>query len=353
MTATLAELAARFDCELVGDGTTRISRVGTLASAQGDAIGFLANPHYRSQLAATRAAAVVLDPAQRDACPVACLLNDNPYAAYARIAAFLHPPPALRPGIHPSAVIAADADVSASAEIAPHAVIGSGAVVGDAVAIGAGTAIGAGAEIGEGSRLAARVSVLDGVRVGRRCIIHSGAVIGADGFGFALDHGRWLKVPQIGAVRIGDDVEIGANTTVDRGTIEDTVIEDGVKLDNLVQIAHNVRVGAHTVMAAMSGAAGSTTIGRRCMIGGGVVMVGHVQICDDAVFLFRSVVTKSVERAGVYAGSLPAEEAPRWRRNAARFGHLDSLAQRLRAVERKLGVTRRNKKQDRKERDND
>lgn len=353
MSATLAELAARFGCRLVGDGAARVSRVGTLASAGADAISFFANPQYRGQLAATRAAAVVLDPAQREACPVACLVNDNPYAAYARIAAFLHPPPELRPGVHPSAVVAADADVAPSAEIGAGSVVGGGSVVGDGASIGAGTVVGQGVSIGAGSRLAPRVSVLDGVRVGQRCIVHSGAVIGADGFGFAPDDGRWVKVPQVGAVRIGDDVEIGANTTVDRGAIEDTVIEDGVKLDNLVQIAHNVRIGAHTVMAAMSGAAGSTTIGRRCMIGGGVVIVGHVTICDDAVFLFRSVVTKSVEQAGVYAGSLPAEEASRWRRNAARFINLDSLAKRLRAVERELGVGKRNKKQSMKERDND
>jgi UDP-3-O-[3-hydroxymyristoyl] glucosamine N-acyltransferase len=188
--------------------------------------------------------------------------------------------------------------------------------------------------IGDGTCLAARVSVLDGVRIGARCIVHSGAVIGSDGFGFAREDARWIKVPQVGAVRIGDDAEIGANTTIDRGAIEDTVIEDGVKLDNLVQIAHNVRVGAHTAMAAMSGAAGSTKIGKRCMIGGGVVIVGHLTICDDVMFLFRSVVTKSVREPGVYGGALPAQPAARWRRNAARFAHLDALAGRVRDVER-------------------
>jgi UDP-3-O-[3-hydroxymyristoyl] glucosamine N-acyltransferase len=344
MTATLAELAARFDCRLVGDGAARVSRVGTLASAGPDAVSFLANPHYRDRLAATRAAAVVLDGAEADACPAACLVSDNPYAAYARIAAFLHPPRRLRPGVDPSAVVAADARVAASAEIGAQAVVGRGSVIGDGASVGAGTVVGSGVSIGAATRLGPRVSVLDGVQIGERCIVHSGAVIGADGFGFAPDAGCWVKVPQVGGVRIGNDVEIGANTTVDRGAIEDTVIEDGVKLDNLVQIAHNVRVGAHTVMAAMSGAAGSTTIGRRCMIGGGVVIVGHVTICDDAVFLFRSVVTKSVEQAGVYAGSLPAEEAVRWRRNAARFKGLDALAKRLGGIERKLGAGKRNKK---------
>ena len=182
----------------------------------------------------------------------------------------------------------------------------------------------------------ARVTVLDGVRIGERCIVHPGAVIGADGFGFAPDRGAWVKVPQLGSVAIGNDVEIGANTTIDRGTIDDTVIEDGVKLDNLVQIAHNVRLGEHTIMAAMSGVAGSTKVGKRCMIGGGVVMINQLTICDDVLFTFRSVVTRSVTVPGTYSGSLPAEEAALWRRNAARFKSLDALADRLRAVERRL-----------------
>jgi len=193
-------------------------------------------------------------------------------------------------------------------------------------------------EIGTGTRLVAHVTVLDGVKIGARCIVHAGVVIGADGFGFAPDHGKWQKIPQLGSVVIGDDVEIGANTTVDRGTIEDTVIEDGVKLDNLVQIAHNVRVGAHTVMAAMSGAAGSTRIGRRCMIGGGAVMVNSIEVCDDVTLTFRSVVTKSIDVPGTYSGSLHAEEAGKWRRNAARFRKLDALAERVTAVEKTLAA---------------
>ena len=202
--------------------------------------------------------------------------------------------------------------------------------------IGAGSVLAAGASLGPGSRLAPNVTVLEHVRIGARCILHPGVVIGGDGFGFAEDGGHWLKVPQLGGVVIGDDVEIGANTTVDRGAIENTVIEDGVKLDNLIQIAHNVRVGAHTVMAAMSGAAGSTTIGKRCMIGGGVVMVGHLSICDDVLFTFRSVVTRSVTEPGTYGGSLPAMEASKWRRSAARFRQLDALHERLASLARQL-----------------
>lgn len=336
MTATLSELAAQVGCELRGTPDTVVARVGTLANAADDAVSFLANPLYRDQLAATRAAAVVLEARYVDECPSASLVSDNPYATYARIAALLHPPPMPRPGISPQASIAADARVAASAEIGPQAAVGARAVLGEHVVIGAGAVLGADVVIGDGTRIAPRATVLDGVRIGRRCVVHSGAVLGADGFGFAYDDGTWTKVPQLGGVAIGDDVEIGANTTVDRGTIEDTVIEDGVKIDNLVQIAHNVRVGAHTVMAAMSGAAGSTKIGRRCRIGGGVVMVNQIEICDDAMFTFRSVVTKSITKPGVYGGSLAAEEAAKWRRSAARFRRLDALAERLQAVEREL-----------------
>jgi UDP-3-O-[3-hydroxymyristoyl] glucosamine N-acyltransferase len=204
--------------------------------------------------------------------------------------------------------------------------------------IGAGAVLGANVSVGKGTRISPRATLLDGVRVGARCIVHSGAVIGADGFGFAPDQGKWQKIPQVGGVLIGDDVEIGANTTIDRGAIDDTVIEDGVKLDNLVQIAHNVRVGAHTIMAAMSGAAGSTKIGKRCMIGGGVVMINQIEICDDVLLLFRSIITKSIDVPGTYSGALPAEEATKWRRNAARFRKLDALAERVTEAERTLAA---------------
>jgi UDP-3-O-[3-hydroxymyristoyl] glucosamine N-acyltransferase len=336
MPATLSELASRFGCRVSGDGATRISRVATLAAATPDAISFLANPLYRTELVSTRAGAVILDATASKDSPVPCLVCDNPYARYAEIAAYLHPAAAPRAGIHAEASVAADAAVAASAEIGPRAVIGAGARIGERAVIGAGSVIGRDVVVGSDTRIAPLVSLLDHVAVGQRCIIHSGAVIGADGFGFAQDHGRWIKVPQLGSVVIGDDVEIGANTTIDRGTIENTVIEDGVKLDNLVQIAHNVRVGAHTVMAAMSGAAGSAKIGQRCMVGGGVVMVGHITICDDVMFTFRSVVTQSVSQPGVYGGSLPAEEASKWRRSAARFRQLDDMHRRLRALEDRL-----------------
>jgi UDP-3-O-[3-hydroxymyristoyl] glucosamine N-acyltransferase len=347
MAATLGQLAAQFGCELVGDPGVVVNRVGTLASAAPDAVTFLANSLYRAQLKSTRAAAVILAPRDRDACPVASLVHPEPYLAYARIAASLHPPAFAVPGVHTSAVVAASARVAPSAQIDAQAVVGSHCTIADDAVVGAGAVLGANVVVGKGTRIGPRVSVLDGVRVGARCIVHPGAVIGADGFGFAPDSGKWQKIPQVGSVVIGDDVEIGANTTIDRGAIEDTVIEDGVKLDNLVQIAHNVRLGAHTIMAAMSGVAGSTKVGKRCMIGGAVVMTNSLTICDDVMLTFGSVVTRSVDEPGTYSGHLPAEEAGLWRKNAARFRKLDELAERLIKTERTLakltGATSKNK----------
>ena len=334
MGVTLGELAAKFGCELHGAGDRLISRVGTLSGAGPDAITFLANPAYRSQLAGTRAAAVILESRHRADCPVASLVHPQPYLIYARIASSLHPPAAVRAGVHASAVVAATARVAPTAEIGPNAVLGENVTVGAAAVVGAGAVIGAGASIGAGTRLGPRVTVLDRVRIGARCVVHPGAVLGADGFGFAPDAGRWEKIPQVGSVLIGDDVEIGANTTIDRGAIDDTVIEDGVKLDNLVQIAHNARIGAHTAIAAMAGVAGSTRIGRRCMIAGGVIILNSLEVCDDVMFTFGSVVTKSVTEPGKYSGQLPAEPSGRWQKNVARFRQLDSLAERVGAAER-------------------
>ena len=336
MSATLRELAERFGCELHGDADHVVTRVGTLAGAAADAVTFLANPLYRAQLARTRAGAVILEERDRGGCPVACLVHPQPYLIYARVAAFLHPSPAPTPGVHPSAVVAAGVRVPQSAQIAPYAVVGSGCTLGEGVVLGPGCVLGADVAIGAGTRLGARVTALDGVRIGKRCIVHPGAVLGADGFGFAPSDGKWLKIPQVGSVSVGDDVEIGANTTIDRGTIEDTVIEDGVKLDNLVQIAHNVRVGEHTIMAALCGIAGSVKIGKRCMIGGAVTMVNQTEIHDDVMITFGSVVTQSVTAAGTYSGTLPADAAANWRRSVARFRKLDSLAERLSAAERAL-----------------
>ena len=266
-----------------------------------------------------------------DECPVPALIAANPYAVYARVAQFLHPPPPAEPGIHPSASVDGEAAIPGSVQVCAQAVVARGARLGESVVIGEGSVVGPGVTVDDGTRLAPRVVLMDRVRVGRRCLFHSGVVIGGDGFGFAREDSEWVKVPQLGGVVIGDDVEIGANTTVDRGAVEDTVIEDGVKLDNQVQIAHNVRIGAHTVMSAFSGVAGSTRVGARCMFGGAVVAIGHLTICDDAVFTFRTAVLKSVTEPGTYSGTLGAEEAGLWRRNAARFRALDETVRKLRA----------------------
>jgi UDP-3-O-[3-hydroxymyristoyl] glucosamine N-acyltransferase len=336
---TLGELAVKFGCSLRGDPNTVVRRVATLQMATADCISFLANPKYRVQLGSTRAAAVVLDAASADECPVAVLIAKNPYLTYARIAALLHPMPGMPPGIHPSAVIDPSAQIDATAHVGAHVVVGAGSRVDSRAVIGPGCVLGAGVSVGADTRLMANVTLCDGSVLGERCIVNPGAVIGSEGFGFAPDPATgWVKVPQIGAVRIGDDVEIGASTTIDRGAIGDTVIEDGVKLDNQIQIAHNVRIGAHTAMAAFVGVSGSTTIGSRCMIAGQVGFAGHLTICDNVVITGKSMVSASIRQPGVYSGSLPLEEARKFRRNAARFGQLDELAKELKNIGKKLGI---------------
>ena len=334
MGVSLGELAVRFGCELRGDPDVRVDRVATLANADSHSLAFLANPHYRQQVATTGAGAVVLDAVSAASCSTAALVCENPHATYARIAAILHPYPAAPPGTHPSAVIAPGARIDPSAHVGALSVIGEGAVIGARAFVGPQCLVEEGATLAEDVRLTAHVTVCHGVEIGARTIIQPGAVIGGDGFGFAPEHGRWIKVPQTGTVRVGPDVEIGANTTIDRGAIEDTVIEEGVKLDNLIMVAHNVRVGAHSALAAGVGISGSTTIGRRCMIGGHVGIGGHLKISDDVVITGCTMVSHSVPRPGVYSGGIPLEEAHVWRRLVARFKRIDALVTRLKALER-------------------
>ncbi len=338
---TLGELAIRFGCTLRGEPDTVVTQVATLELAGSDALCFLANPKYRTHLATTRAAAVVLDENSAKECPVAALIAKNPYLTYARIAAVLHPAPSMPPGIHVTAVVDASATVEASAHVGPHAVIGAGCSVAARAVIGPGCVLGTQVSIGADTRLIANVTLCDGTRIGERCIINPSAVIGSEGFGFAPDPATgWVKVPQLGAVRIGNDVEIGASTTIDRGAIGDTVIEDGVKLDNQIQIAHNVRIGAHTAMAAFVGVSGSTSIGSRCLIAGQVGIVGHISICDNVVVTGKSMVSASIRKPGMYSGSLPVQEARKFRRNAARFAQLDELAKEVKRLGDKLGGKR-------------
>jgi len=331
---SLGELAVKVGCELIGDPGIVVSRVATLANAGPEAVSFLANRAYLDQLGTTKAAAVVVAPEFSADCPAACLVSDDPYLTYANIATELYPAPAPAPGIHPSAIIDESATVSAHAQISAHVCIGPGSVVDDQVVVGPGTVIGANCHVGYASRLAANVTLVEKVRMGARCIVHSGAVIGSDGFGNAQSDTGWVKVPQVGGVSIGDDVEIGANTTIDCGAIDDTVIEDGVRIDNLVQIAHNVRIGAHTAMAAFSGVSGSTTIGKRCMFAGQAGIVGHIRICDDVVVGGATMISKDITEAGFYTGSFPGEKDRDWKRKVARFRRLDELAGKVRRLER-------------------
>jgi UDP-3-O-[3-hydroxymyristoyl] glucosamine N-acyltransferase len=320
---SLGELAVRFGLELHGDPALRVSHVATLKSAAAGALSFLANSRYRKNLAATRATAVVIAAGDLPACPVAALVDPNPYSAYARLAALLYPAAAGAAGIHPTALVASDARVAPSAWVGPFCVIEAQAEIGARVNLGAGCQILAGASIGADTQLLPRVTLYPAVRVGARCLLHSGAVLGADGFGFAPDAGRWTKVPQVGGVRIGDDVEIGANTTIDRGAIDDTIVEDGVKLDNQIQVGHNVVIGAHTAIAACTGISGSTVIGKRCMIGGMVGFAGHLIIADDVIVTGCSLVSASIREPGSYSSGMPTVATRRWRRMVAylrRFG---------------------------------
>ena len=333
MGTTLGELAVRFGLELAGDPAQLVTGVATLQSAGPGTVSFLANPSYRRHLATTRASAVVLDAASAPSCPVAALVSGNPYAAYARIAQVLHPEPAAPPGIHPTAVVDGDAELAPDASVGPLAVVEAGATVAAGAAIGPGCHLMRGAKIGPGSRLVARVTVYPGVVLGSRCVVHAGAVLGADGFGFAPERDGYVKVPQVGGLRIGDDVDIGANTTIDRGAIEDTVIEDGVKLDNLVQVGHNVRIGAHTVVAGCVGISGSTTVGRRCMIGGAVGIAGHLELGDDVIVTGYSLVTRSLRGPGMYSSGMPAVPAAEWRRTVARLRRLPAMERRIALLE--------------------
>ena len=334
MSVSLGELAVRFGCELRGDPAARVERVATLASADAHALAFLANPRYRAQLADTHAGAVVMSAASAEGCRAPMLLCENPYAVYARMASLLHPPPPPVAGVHPSAVVASTARVDASAQVAPYAVIGERVTIGARAVIGPHSMLDEGVNVEADVRLVARVTLGRGVHIGPRSVVQPGVVIGGDGFGFAPDRGAWVKVPQVGTVRIGADVEIGANTTIDRGAIEDTVIEEGVKLDNLIMVAHNVRIGAHTAIAACTGISGSVTIGRRCMVGGGVGFAGHISVADDVVITAYTAVSHSLTTPGVYSSAIPLEDARTWRRLVARFKRSGLLEARVRKLER-------------------
>ncbi len=331
----LDEIVARLGGDLAGEGAVQVANIATLESAGPGDLSFLSNPKYRAKLSATRAAAVIVTPDAAVDCPTAAIVTPQPYLYFARVAQWLHPsvrPPA---GVHPSAIV--EGAVSPSASIGAHVWVGPGAVVGDDVVVEANCTIGAGSRIGAGCWLHAGVRIYADCLIGARAIIHSGVVIGADGFGFAREaDGAWLKIPQTGRVVIGDDVEIGANTTIDRGALDDTVIEGGVKLDNQIQIAHNIHIGAHTAIAGCVGIAGSTRIGSRCTVGGAAMIIGHLDIADGVNISAGTFVAKSIARAGNYTGSVPFLEHGDWLKNFSRLRHLDGMADKIRALEARL-----------------
>ena len=338
---SLRELVERFGGEILGDAETRVSRVATLENAGPNAIGFLANQRYARQVAESRAAAVIVGPAARDITQVPRIVCPDPYVYFAHVSALFNPARRAAPGVHASAVVDERAQVDITAEVGPCAVVAAGARVGAGTRIGAGCYVGEDAVIGAECVLHPSVVVYERCRLGDRTTLHAGVIIGADGFGIAWDDDRWLKVPQVGRVVIGNDVEIGANTTVDRGAIDDTVIEDGVKLDNQIQVAHNVRIGAHTAVAACTGIAGSVQIGTHCRIGGGVGIAGHVHIADHVEISGHTAVTKSIDAPGGYTGVYPFEPNRNWRRNAAQLRHLAEMARRLAQLEDSLEQLKR------------
>jgi UDP-3-O-[3-hydroxymyristoyl] glucosamine N-acyltransferase len=341
MESTLATIVSTFGGELHGDPRICVSRIVPLDKACEGDLSFLANPKYRGQLSATKASAVIVA-AYSDECPVAAIVTPNPYLYFARVAQWFSPEPIVRPGIHPSAVI--EGDVSPSAQVGAQSYIARGARVLAGAVIGPNCTILDDASVGEGTRLRANVTVYESCEIGQRCLIHAGAVIGSDGFGFARDaDGGWVKIPQTGRVIIGDDVEIGACTSIDRGALSDTIIGNGVKLDNQIQIAHNVTIGEHTAMAGCVGVAGSTQIGSRCTVGGAAMILGHLSLADGVNVSSGTLIGKSILRPGSYSGAVPFLEHTRWLKNFSHIRHLDDVSEKIRRIDERLDLMEKKK----------
>lgn len=334
MAYRLEDLAERTGTKLIGDSDVRIEGIGSLGKATSGQITFLTDRRYRDQLGRTRASAVLLRNDDKDFCKLPMLVGDNPYLAFAVLSQLFWRRPRPPPGVHPSAVVSADAGIGEGAAVGAGAVVAAGAELGARCVIGPNCSVGEDCTLGEDCRLAANVTLEHDVHLGRGVLVHPGAVIGADGFGFAEDKGAWIKIVQRGRVVIGDHVEIGANTTIDRGAIDDTIIEEGVKIDNQVQIAHNVRIGAHTAIAGCTGIAGSTKIGRYCRIGGAAGIGDHLTICDKVTIAGMASVNVSIREPGFYASSPPLEPYREWLKNSARFKRLGALARRMQRLER-------------------
>lgn len=333
---TARQLAQHIHAELVGSEAIEISSVGTLERATADQISFLANPKLRHLLADCQAGVMLLKPSDREQWQGTALVVEDPYVAFAKIAQLLDSTPAPARGIHATAQIDPTATLGKDVHIGAYTVVSAGAVLGDGVQLGAHCFIGEQAKIGAHSRILAQATVHHRVEIGQRCTINSGAVLGADGFGFANEAGRWLKIPQVGTVIIGDDCDIGAQTCIDRGAIENTVIGNNVIIDNLCQIAHNVRIGDHTAMAGCTTVAGSATIGRYCIIGGAAVINGHIDICDGAQVSGMAMLMKPVTEKGVYTSGIPATNNAEWRKNTARLRKIEQLYQRVKELEQQM-----------------
>lgn len=334
MGLTLAQLASHLACEFDGDAECLISGVAALADATAGELSFLASSKYRADLAATQASVVIVAERDRATCPGNVLIAKDPYLAYARAAQLLYPEVLHEGGVHRSAVVDPTAQIDASAWIDALCVIGPDVVIGANAQIGAGCILDRDITIGSDCRLLANVTIHGQASLGERCVIQPGAVIGSDGFGYANDQSKWVKIPQIGGVILGDEVEVGANTTIDRGALSDTIIENGVILDNQVQIAHNVHIGEQTAIAGCTGVAGSTHIGKRCAIGGHVGIVGHLTIADGVHISAKTFVSQSIDSAGFYSSGTPVEPNARWRRNFVRMKQLDEMARRIKTLEK-------------------
>lgn len=332
---SLLELARSVDGRLIGDGELGIAGVGSLQNGTSELIGFIADPRFLKLLPASNLAAVIVSPAIEAELDRPGIVVANPHLAFARIAALYDRRPRPLAGIHATASVAPGVEIPEDVWVGPGVVIEASVSIGAGSLIGPGCVIGAESSIGERCQLLARVILCHDVEIGSDCLIHPGVVIGSDGFGLALDGERWVKVPQVGRVVIGDHCEIGANTTIDRGAIDDTVIDNGVKIDNQVQIAHNVQIGEHTAIAGCVGIAGSASIGRRCRIGGNAGILGHLEICDDTTIMAKSLVTKSIQKPGIYSSAIPAADQSDWARQLGRLRQLDSLAKRVRQLEDK------------------
>ena len=330
---TLAHIALHVNGVIIGDAECEISSVSTLQAANGQQISFLANNKYKKYLQNSQAGAVIVSKEMAGLVKNSAIVVDDPYIAYAKIATLLNPPKTITTGISETAMVEASVNILKTVSIGPQVVIEANVKLAHRVVIGAGTVLQDGVIIGENTLIAPNVTICHGVVIGKNVVIHPGVVIGADGFGIANDKGKWIKIPQIGGVKIGNDVEIGANTTVDRGAIEDTIIGDGVKLDNQIQVGHNVIIGKNTVIAGCTGIAGSTIIGENCIIGGGVGIGGHIEIVDNVTITGMSMVTKSLTKAGIYSSGIPAEPTSQWHKNVVRYRQMDKLAVRVKKLE--------------------